>query len=60
MREIEDSLSRTAGVDGVGEQGLVVVRSDEARVTVLLEQQEVHMLSSLVVGVPEFMKFRKL
>ena len=37
-----------------------MIRSDEARIAVLLEQQEVHMLSSLVVGVPEFMQFRKL
>ena len=60
LREVEDSLARTARVDGVGEQGLVVVRPDEAGIAILLQQQEVDMLGSLVVGVSEFMKFREL
>ena len=37
-----------------------MVRPDEAGVAILLQQQEVDMLGSLVVGVSEFMKFREL
>lgn len=55
MRKVEDPLPGTAGVDGVGEQSLVVVRPDEPGVAILLEEQEVHVLSRFVVGVPEFM-----
>ena len=55
LRKVEDPLPGTAGVDGVGEQRLVVVRPDEPGVAILLEEQEVHVLSGFVVGVPEFM-----
>ena len=54
MRKVEDPLPRTARVNDVGEEGFVVVGSDEPGVAILLQEQEVHVLSSLVVGVPEF------
>ena len=50
--KVEDPLTGTAGVDGTGQQGFVVVRADEAGVAILLEQQEIHVLRSLVIGVP--------
>ena len=52
LGEVEDPLPGAARVDGVGEQRLVVVRADEAGVAVLLQQQHVHVLGRLVVGVP--------
>ena len=52
LGEVEDPLPGAARVDGVGEQRLVVVRADEAGVAVLLQQQHVHVLGGLVVGVP--------
>ena len=52
LGEVEDPLPGAARVDGVGEQRLVVVRADEAGVAVLLQQQHVHVLRGLVVGVP--------
>ena len=57
MRKVEDPLPGTSRVDGVGEKLLVVVRPDEPGVAILLEEKEVHVLSSFVVGVPEFMSF---
>ena len=58
MRKVEDPLPRTARVNGVGEEGFVVIGSDEPGVAILLQEQEVHVLSSLVVGVPEFVSFK--
>ena len=52
LGEVEDPLPGAARVDGVGEQRLVVVRADEAGVAVLLQQQHVHVLGGLIVGVP--------
>ena len=52
LRKVEHSLPGAAWVESSLEQVLVVVRSDEPRVAILLEKQEIDVLCCFVIGVP--------